>query len=88
MANLYAIKVFTGYCGCDNYDYIICEAGQEEEYAEQEAISNGESFYEEDDGDYDEYMADCGYYVELVQKEFTGSIQDASAKFGCPSQYL
>lgn len=88
MKNLYAVKVYTGFCGCDNYDYIICEAGSEDEYAQSEMVSNAELFYDEDDGDYDEYMADCGYFVELVAKNFTGSVEDAKKQYGCPSQYL
>ena len=88
MKNLYAVRVYTGFCGCDNYDYIICEKGQEDDEADQFAFSNAKSFYEEDDGDYDEYMEDCGYFVELVAKNFTGSVEDAEKQYGCPSQYL
>lgn len=60
----------------------------EDEYAESEMVGNAELFYDEDDGDYDEYMEDCGYSVELVAENFTGSVEDAKKQYGCPSQYL
>jgi len=88
MKNLYAVKVYTGFCGCDNYHYIICEAGQEEDCAYNEMESNAESFYEEDDGDYDEYMEDCGYHVALVAENFIGSYEDAEKQYGCPSEFV
>lgn len=88
MQNLYAVKVYNGYCGCDNCMFIICEAASIDEYAEEEMVSNAESFYDEDDGDYDEYMENCGYFIELVESNFTGSQKDAEAKWRCPSLFV
>lgn len=78
----YMIKTYTPYCGEHNYHYLAipdCDNIDDDKYLDwmMDRVNDtatdwwDEESAEEFDGDYDEYLANCGYDLyEITEEEF------------------
>jgi len=86
MASLFAVLLETGYCGCDAYDYLICEKSSLDAdaglMAEENALQYG------GDEDYFERIVNASFSAKLLVEHYEGTIETASEEFGCPSLHF
>ena len=71
----YCVKCYTPFVGEENEFYIATNSRAElERFADECAYDNGNEWYdeqtlEEHDMTEDDYYADCGYFIEEIDKE-------------------
>lgn len=82
---VYAVKTDTEYCGTDMYDYIVAKNEAEAEYlAHILSVENGMSFYEQCDGDMEEYEDGC-----TAQVVYVGELPESGElPTECPSAFF
>lgn len=87
MASLFAVLLETGYCGCDAYEYLICSKAALETEAHTMAEENAMQ-YDSGDEDEVEFLEGVSYNAKLLVEEYHGTLETASAEFGCPSLHF
>lgn len=86
MASLFAVLLETGYCGCDAYDYLICEKSSLDADAGLMAEENALQY--SGDEDYFERIVNASFNAKLLVEHYEGTIETASEEFGCPSLHF
>ena len=86
MASLFAVLVETSYCGCDAYEYLICEKSSLDAdaglMAEENALQYG------GDEDYYERLENASFTAKLLVEHYEGTLETAREEFGCPSLHF
>ena len=87
MASLFAVLVETSYCGCDAYEYLICEKSSLDDDAGLMAEENALQ-YDSGDEDEAEFLEGVSYNAKLLVEEYHGTLETAREEFGCPSLHF
>ena len=87
MASLFAVLRETSYCGCDAYEYLICEKSSLDDDAGLMAEENALQ-YDSGDEDEAEFLEGVSYNAKLLVEEYHGTLETAREEFGCPSLHF
>ena len=87
MASLFAVLLETGYCGCDAYEYLICEKSALDADAGLMAEENALQ-YDSGEEDDSEYLENASFSEKLLVEHYEGTLETAREEFGCPSLHF
>jgi hypothetical protein len=87
MASLFAVLLETSYCGCDAYEYLICEKSSLDDDAGLMAEENALQ-YDSGEEDDSEYLENASFTAKLLVEHYEGTLETAREEFGCPSLHF